>query len=403
MANLSVSTEMPQSLDQRKIWFTNLLMLGFDHIAQEDKTKVHFCKEMFGHINKKGTEVILHYLFNRLDSHIAYEEFRDCWPVYDKKQEAQFRKVCSNWMTRISKEDPESKIPRLSASLLMSPGGERFEQLMLRFTAHVLRVVCMREAKGEEKQVYLSSFVTSPASLHPSSPSSSGPHLLRRALQCHIIRHSQKVAQRLRLTSDLHDHWRQFVADQVKEYRSLGRQKRELEAQLKDASTVLSSSQHESCSGGSTPAGDRARKSKMKMVRGYWKSLDEFLSKSSHEREVVGTVARGNANKYTIDAKDLHFQIPEAVQHLYEAKLREGTVGNTYEGGKLNLVSLLQLWNCALEVMRDTFRECEVPSFQEESEEMKELLQAHRVNLATSHNLRASLMEYQQSLQASPV
>ena len=62
------------------------------------------------------------------------------------------------------------------------------------------------------------------------------------------------------------------------------------------------------------------------------------------QREVVGTVARGNANKYTIDAKDLHFQvssssssrnsvyilimwcifqIPEAVQHLYEAKLRE--------------------------------------------------------------------------------
>lgn len=31
---------------------------------------------MFIHINKKGMEVILHYLFNRLDSHIAYEEFR---------------------------------------------------------------------------------------------------------------------------------------------------------------------------------------------------------------------------------------------------------------------------------------------------------------------------------------
>jgi HAUS augmin-like complex subunit 6 len=76
MANLSASTEIPQSLDQRQIWFTNLLMLGFDPIAQEDKTKVRFCKEMFGHINKKGMEVTLHYLFNRLDSHIAYEEFR---------------------------------------------------------------------------------------------------------------------------------------------------------------------------------------------------------------------------------------------------------------------------------------------------------------------------------------
>ena len=27
--------------------------------------------------------------------------------------------------------------------------GERFEQLMLRFTAHIVRVVCLREAKGE--------------------------------------------------------------------------------------------------------------------------------------------------------------------------------------------------------------------------------------------------------------
>ena len=31
---------------------------------------------------------------------------RDCWPVYDKKQEAQFRKVCSNWLAKISKVSP---------------------------------------------------------------------------------------------------------------------------------------------------------------------------------------------------------------------------------------------------------------------------------------------------------
>lgn len=28
---------------------------------------------------------------------------RDCWPVYDKKLEQQFRKACSNWLTRIAK------------------------------------------------------------------------------------------------------------------------------------------------------------------------------------------------------------------------------------------------------------------------------------------------------------
>lgn len=36
----------------------------------------HHCREMFSHINKKGMEVILHFLFSKLDSHVAYEEFR---------------------------------------------------------------------------------------------------------------------------------------------------------------------------------------------------------------------------------------------------------------------------------------------------------------------------------------
>lgn len=37
-------TEMPQVLDLRQIWFTNLLLLGFDPVGQEDKTKVRFSR-----------------------------------------------------------------------------------------------------------------------------------------------------------------------------------------------------------------------------------------------------------------------------------------------------------------------------------------------------------------------
>ena len=72
--------------------------------------------------------------------------------------------------------------------------------------------------------------------------------------------------------------------------------------------------------------------------------------------------------------------------------------------------SLIQLWNCALQVIRDRFveskctsvvRVCnvcvalvsirytdELPSFQVESEHMSGTLQAHRVNLAAAQNLR---------------
>ena len=35
-----------------------------------------FSRDMFAHINKKGMEVVVHFLFSRLNSHLAYEEFR---------------------------------------------------------------------------------------------------------------------------------------------------------------------------------------------------------------------------------------------------------------------------------------------------------------------------------------
>ena len=60
-------------------------------------------RDMFNLPNKKGMEVILHFLFSQLNSHLAYEEFRDCWPVYDKKQEQLFRKKCTSWLATISK------------------------------------------------------------------------------------------------------------------------------------------------------------------------------------------------------------------------------------------------------------------------------------------------------------
>ena len=44
MANLSQAAEMAQVLDLRQVWFTDLLLLGFDPVAQEDKTKVRFCR-----------------------------------------------------------------------------------------------------------------------------------------------------------------------------------------------------------------------------------------------------------------------------------------------------------------------------------------------------------------------
>ena len=62
-----------------------------------------WCRDMFSVPNQKGMEVVFHYLFSQLDQQQCYEEFRDCWPVFDKKQEQIFRKKCCIWLADIAK------------------------------------------------------------------------------------------------------------------------------------------------------------------------------------------------------------------------------------------------------------------------------------------------------------
>lgn len=73
---MSFSVEAGEVLSVRRVWLTTMQLLGFDAAAYEEKFKVVLARDMFSHINKKGSEVVLHFLFTRLDSHLAYEEFR---------------------------------------------------------------------------------------------------------------------------------------------------------------------------------------------------------------------------------------------------------------------------------------------------------------------------------------
>ncbi|CAB3997835.1 HAUS augmin-like complex subunit 6, partial [Paramuricea clavata] len=114
------STGNPMNL--KEIFYTNLLLLEFDTEAQEAKYRIPFNSDMFLYPNKKAMEVVLHFLFCKLDAPLAFQEFRDCWPVRDKKMEQEFRKSCNSWLTKISKEEPDSNLPRIGPTLFLSPG-----------------------------------------------------------------------------------------------------------------------------------------------------------------------------------------------------------------------------------------------------------------------------------------
>lgn len=53
-------------LSPENLWWTNVLLLGFDPISAEKLHGTSFSAEMFQRPNTKGMEIIMHFLFSTL-------------------------------------------------------------------------------------------------------------------------------------------------------------------------------------------------------------------------------------------------------------------------------------------------------------------------------------------------
>lgn len=73
---VSLLESRPAVLDLREVWFSNMHVLGLNPAVCEDKYKVAFSRDMFEHINKKGSEAVLHFLFSVLDPSLSSDAFR---------------------------------------------------------------------------------------------------------------------------------------------------------------------------------------------------------------------------------------------------------------------------------------------------------------------------------------
>lgn len=66
----------PAALDVKEVWFSNMHLLGLRPEVCEEQYKVTLERNMFDHINKRGSEAVLHFLFSRLDPKQSSELFR---------------------------------------------------------------------------------------------------------------------------------------------------------------------------------------------------------------------------------------------------------------------------------------------------------------------------------------
>ncbi|XP_074663234.1 HAUS augmin-like complex subunit 6 [Tubulanus polymorphus] len=140
--------DLSEVANTRKIFFTNLLLLGFNPEINEAQTRIHFHQDMFKVPNRAAFEIVIKYLLDKLDPIRSNQEFRDCWPIGDKKREMEFRKVCVAWLTQIASE-PDSNLPTIAQSLFLSPGGQRCDQLLANFSRYVLKIVMKKELGTE--------------------------------------------------------------------------------------------------------------------------------------------------------------------------------------------------------------------------------------------------------------
>lgn len=93
--------------------------------------------------NQDAFQKIVHFLLKQLDIAKSAELFRDCWPILDRKQEAEFRRNAFTLYKDLQLAHPDS-LPKINASLFQNPGGRKF----LNFVTCLVRHATIQKLQG---------------------------------------------------------------------------------------------------------------------------------------------------------------------------------------------------------------------------------------------------------------
>jgi len=125
-------------VDPEAVFHTNLLLLGYRDATPPGATPISVTPNMFDHANPVAFQQVFHFLLRTLDPEAARTEFRDCWPILDRKQEAEYRRKLVSWLKDLHKDFPQD-VPYTNPSLFQSPGGRKFVSFLATFSSFVLK------------------------------------------------------------------------------------------------------------------------------------------------------------------------------------------------------------------------------------------------------------------------
>ncbi|XP_053427993.1 HAUS augmin-like complex subunit 6 [Nycticebus coucang] len=279
----------------------------------------HLGVNMFDKVNRDAFHIVSYFLFETLDHSLTKEVFKFCWPPFDQKGDAEFRKHCCEWLKKISAECG-SNFPQVVGSLFLSPGGPKFIHLMYHF-ARFVAIKYIKTNSANSSLRFTEIFNVKPKDLHKCIARS------------HVARNKfLQILQREDYVTRKYEEYMQLSVKQVRNSRSecIG-----LQNEIKKME----------------PCDDQSNiQEKIQQVRSLWASVNETLTLLEKEREVVSSVL-SLVNQYALDGTNIVINIPRLLLDEIEKQMCQLHMGNVYEAGKLNLVTVIQLLNEVLKVM----------------------------------------------------
>lgn len=318
-----------QKRNGKYLWFA-VLGLGFNPetavscLAMKTSTKhIILGPTMFEKPNKDAFYIVTHFLLERLNPTRFNELYRHCWPVLNHKADADFRKVTCAWLKEIMEETANAG-SKVVASLFLSPGGPKFVSLMLNLANHVMH----QEMKTFNTD---GSWVPETAAL----PASSVDMALKRL---------SLIRTRFLKTAVDQD---RFLQEYQRRVQLLVKSMREIRADGAKYDELLKRYSNDS------EQDQPSLVEKAKQVRALWSTIEGVLLSTKEDQHSVQCVLKGDVDQYTLDGSERALKISPSLLERIQQLPHQLSSGNVYEGGQLNLLSVLELTNHALQLLKE--------------------------------------------------
>jgi HAUS augmin-like complex subunit 6 len=282
--------------------------------------------------------------------------------------------------------------------------GDRFHNLLVHFSDYVLTQVTHREGGR---------FAQSPPVPLINSTNFTLTPVMAKAIMCHSQRERQRFLDSGQQLVAAQQEWISFAMELTRECRKLSRSVREQNQKME---SYIASQRDKLLVGSSNPrnvpSGSRSaefylemarkqRVAKLQQVRKHWQRIELFHKNHLAEHKVIQSILDGNAQKYKVDATDIELQVPAVLLPECQQQVEKGELSNLYHNGKLDLLSLVQLWGLSLDLLKDKLHESGVPDFSGLQAEIATLVHTHHGQLADAQAIRAALSQLLPQLRQS--